>query len=259
LDLIVAAFAAVREGMSVDYVIACPEANRRFLERVLERGCSADVATINQTLLNARKAGRLKAQRNQRQYRLPPEMENWAFVSEWAMRHLQRELLRETYRLIALDEILCNPDYATHFDALAARIKPGFTPLDYRWAALSLRKKGKAKPEPQDLTVALDCSIPLGKVLEQSFSGPALYLIAAADRPLYVNDTDNLHEQLRRHAEIAGDRLVPDWLLDKVRPADTLSYTDFPQIDPDRLREYRITAIARYRPWLNLLETAGVL
>jgi hypothetical protein len=185
-------------------------------------------------------------------------MENWAFASEWAIRHLQREFLCETNRLIALDEILCNPDYVTRFDALAARIKPGFRPLEYRWVALSF-KKGKAEPEPQDLTVALERSIPLGKVLEQSFSGAALYLIAATDRPLYVNDTDNLHEQLRRHAEIAGDRLVPDWLLDKVRPPDTLSYADFPQIDPDRLREYRITAIARYRPWLNLLDTAGVL
>jgi site-specific DNA-methyltransferase (adenine-specific) len=185
-------------------------------------------------------------------------MENWAFVSEWAMRHLQRELLRETNRLIALDEILCNPDYATRFDALAARIKPGFTPLEYRWAALGLRKKGKTKPEPQDLTVSLECLIPLGEALQKSPSGPGLYLIGAADQPLYVNHTDDLQAQLRRHVEIAGDRLVPDWLLDKVGPPEKLSYTCFPQISPDRLREYRITAIARYRPWLNLLETAGI-
>jgi hypothetical protein len=253
---IVAAFAEVREGMSADYVIASPDANRRFLDRVRELNLNGDAAAINMALLNARKAGRLKGQPTKREYRLPTSIEPWTFASEWAIRHLQRELIRETDRLIALDEILCNPGYAARFDALVVRVKPGFKPLEYRWAALSLRKKGKAKPTPNDLSVGLERRVPLVDARQNMPEGPGLYLICSADQPLYVNHTANLHGQLQRHAEIAGDLLVPAWLLDKVGAVENLSYVYLPNVAPDRLREYRVTAIARYRPWLNLLDLA---
>jgi site-specific DNA-methyltransferase (adenine-specific) len=254
---IVEAFIEIRDGMSADYVVACPDANRRFLDRVRELGVDGNATAINMALLNARKASRLKAQPTKQEYRLPANVESWTFASEWAMRHLQRELVRESDRLIALDEILCNPEYAARFDALVARIKPGFNPLEYRWAALSLRKKGKAKPAPSDLTVGLERQIPLAEAHQDMPAGPGLYLIRAADQPLYVNHTDDLHAQLQRHAEIAGDLLVPSWLLDKVGTPENLSYAYFPKVAPTRLREYRITTIAQYRPWLNLLDAEG--
>jgi hypothetical protein len=49
-------------------------------------------------------------------------------------------------RLPALDELLCNPEWAARFGEIVARIKPGFAPIDYRWAALSFRKRGRNKP-----------------------------------------------------------------------------------------------------------------
>jgi hypothetical protein len=254
---IVEAFIEVRDGMSADYVIACPEANRRFLDRVRELGLNGDATAINMALVNARKAGRLKRQPSKREYRLPTGVEPWTFASEWAMRHLQRELVRETDRLIALDEILCNPEYAARFDTLVARIKPGFKPLEYRWAALSLRKKGKANPAPNDLSVGLERQVPLVEARKNTPEGPGLYLIRSADRAVFVNHTADLHGQLKRHLEIAGDTLIPGWLLDPVSPADRLSYVCLPGVSADRLREYRITTIAQYRPWLNLLDLEG--
>jgi site-specific DNA-methyltransferase (adenine-specific) len=254
---IVEAFIEVRDGMSADYVVACPQANRRFLDRVRELGADGDATAINMALLNARKASRLKGQPTKQEYRLPVSVESWTFASEWAVRHLQRELVRETDRIITLDEILCNPEYAARFDVLVDRIKPGFKPLEYRWAALSLRKKGKAKPAPSDLTVGLERQIPLAEARQNTPQGPGLYLIRAADQPLYVNHADDLHAQLQCHAEIGGDLLIPTWLLDKVGAPEKLSYAYFPKISTNRLREYRITTIAQYRPWLNLLDSEG--
>src|SRR5947209_17626917 len=99
--------------------------NARFLNRVRELGAVGRDIDGNLRLLNARKAGRLKGVRTGRAFRLPPAFEPWEFISEWATRHLQRLLVRETDRLVALDEILCNPEYAARFDELARRIKPG--------------------------------------------------------------------------------------------------------------------------------------
>jgi hypothetical protein len=65
------------------------------------------------------------------------------------VRHLQRQLLSETDRAVALDAILTDPTLAGRFDALAARIRPGFEPVAYRWAALALRKSGSNKLSPQ--------------------------------------------------------------------------------------------------------------
>ena len=36
----------------------------------------------------------------------------------------------------SLDSILCDPFLAAQFDELAARWAPGYSPLEYRWAAI---------------------------------------------------------------------------------------------------------------------------
>ena len=42
-----------------------------------------------------------------------------------------------------LDDILCDPDLADQFDKIAESLAPGFSSLQYRWGALTLRKKSK--------------------------------------------------------------------------------------------------------------------
>jgi excinuclease UvrABC nuclease subunit len=43
----------------------------------------------------------------------------------------------------SLDDILCDPELAGQFDEIAQRLAPGFTSLQYRWGALTLRKTSK--------------------------------------------------------------------------------------------------------------------
>jgi hypothetical protein len=256
-DRIIQAFTEVREGASVDYVIACPEMNTRFLTRVRELGAVGRDIEVNLRLLNARKAGRLKGARTGRSFRLPPVFEPWVFVSEWATRHLQRLLVRETDRLVALDEILCNPEFAARFDELAKRIKAGFSSLEYRWGALGLRKKGKARPDARTLKIEMDQAIPVEEALRSALNEAGLYLLRAGDRSVFINAVPDLRNQLRRHLDLAGKGLVPEWLMDEVGEVDTVACVYLAGATQDILKEVRITSVASCRPWLNLLDLEG--
>ena len=181
----------------------------------------------------------------------------FVFASEWAIRHLQRERLVEANQEPSLDDILCNPELARRFDAVATRIKPGFSSLEYRWAALALRKTGRQKPAPAVVDFPLTVQLNLFDLDPADVpSAPGLYLIQADDRALYVNATDNLREQIKRHYESAGKLLVPDWLAAARGPATRLSFAAV-QVSLPRLKEARIARVAALQPWLNLLDLPG--
>lgn len=255
-DAAVRAFLETRDGYSPDYVVACSDANTRFLHRARQLGVTGTDAEVNHLLLNARKASKLKGQPSEREYRLSSEYEPWVFASEWAMRHLQRLIVKEIDRLVTLDDILCDPGYAARFDELVVRIKPGFTTVDYRWAALGMRKKGKSKPAARDLKVSLERQMTLDEMLGVAPRGPGLYLIRAGTEALYVNQADDLRKQIERHTSLAGNELVPAWLTDGRGRPSGLSYAYLAGVRTTKLREARISGIAEYRPWLNLLDSA---
>ncbi|GIW76102.1 MAG: hypothetical protein KatS3mg104_1165 [Phycisphaerae bacterium] len=254
-DRLLEAFREVRQGMSPDYVVADPQANRRFQEAARLLGLRADPSRLNQALLNARKAGRLKDEPSASQYRLAREYEPYLFASEWSVRHLQRQLLKEINRMPALDELLCNPSWAERFDEIVARIKPGFAAIDYRWAALAMRKKGRNKPLEKAVEMPLQRQLTLGELFGSDLpADPGLYLIRCGERPLYLNWAENLADQVQRHREVAGEEMVPPWLLDGVGRANQLRYTALRGLRQRELQEMRITQVARLQPWLNLLE-----
>ena len=63
------------------------------------------------------------------------EIDAYCFASEIAWQASNQN------GLVSLDEILCDPTAAATFDRIAARYAPGFTPFEYRWAALWIRKR----------------------------------------------------------------------------------------------------------------------
>jgi hypothetical protein len=126
------AFMEVRDGYSADVVIANPELNGRFLDACRERGLTEPALELNQTLLNARKSSGLRGLARSRKL-IVRKQDNYSFASEIAVRFIERR------DQVSLDHILCDPDLADQFDNIAASICPGYTPLEYRWAALSLR------------------------------------------------------------------------------------------------------------------------
>ncbi len=126
------AFRKQREDRgSPDLYVADPVRNQQFLAKC--RGAAIKVSdyTINKTLLNARKNNYLPGLDSKR---TSIDYEDFAFASEFAAANL-------SYRTgSTIEDILCDPCLAARFDSIAARLSPGRTAFEYRWAVLSIRK-----------------------------------------------------------------------------------------------------------------------
>ncbi|HVT87947.1 MAG TPA: hypothetical protein VHD56_03765 [Tepidisphaeraceae bacterium] len=252
---VIQGFEDTHDGFSADFVMADPDANLRYRARVRELGINATDLELNLALVGARKRGDFKHRPTTREFRISHEVRSWLFAAEWAVRHLQRLILAEINRLLTLDTLLCDPAMATRFDEIAARIKPGFRPIEYRWSALALRKSGSFQLSPRWVAPPEKQLNLFELVLDAVPSGPGVYVIRRQSNPIYVNTTSNLRQQLKRHLEIGERLLIPDWLC--IQKPDAIAYTYMPGATRDGLLEERAREIAELRPWLNLLDTAG--
>lgn len=254
---VIAAFLDVRQGRSPDYVVCEPGLNAAFIAAARDRGAIGDDAALNRTLLGARKTGVLSDHPTTSEYRMPKALVPYAFVAEWAARHLQRQELLRHDEPPSLDDILCDPSLAVQFDELAAKIRPGIKPLDIRWAALGFRKTARKAAAPGSVTVEPTERVDADAGLSQLPEKPGLYLIVAGQQVLYANYTRDLRDQLSRHAEVASGALAPEWLLPKQSRPDTVRWAWFQSLTPEAIAEARIHLVTEHRPWLNLLETGA--
>lgn len=134
------AFAACCDGYAVDRVIVDPELNSRFIAECRARGCTDVEVQLNLQLFNLRKQGKLSQLKAAKRTSVE-DQDSYRFASEIAARFMERK------HGLSLDMILCDSELAAQFDELAQRIAPGFTSLQYRYAALNLRKVKKLQPE----------------------------------------------------------------------------------------------------------------
>ena len=139
LALVIRAFLEVRESHSTDYVVADPGLNRRFLRRCRELGAVGTDFDLNWALFNARKSRYLTDLPKTKRYTVS-RSDEFDYASEMAIRYVQRHVQEEEKRDVSLDKIICDPDLAAEFDRIAGQLASGFTPLEYRWVALGLRK-----------------------------------------------------------------------------------------------------------------------
>ena len=205
-----AAFEAIRQNESVDWVIADPALNAQFLEKCGELVIAASGATLNRALLNLRKTGQLRGLKSR-----GPKVgddDAYRFAAEMAVRFMER---RDG---LTLDAVLCDPELALEFDKLAETISPGFTPLQYRWAALNLRKAKSLKPE------ILSRIAPPERVLTSSIkdwqldaipSAQGLYLFFTRSECLYVGEAENLRNRLGKHLDHSDNKWLARWMWDQ--------------------------------------------
>lgn len=205
---IIEALDAASDGYSSDRVVADPELNRCFISECRLRGLEDSAKDLNRALLNLRKAGGLTGRPRAKRTHFHNEDE-YRFASEIAARFLER---RDG---ISLDSIICNPDSVSEFDKVAARIVPGYSPLQYRWAALGLRKKKKLTPEiigriaPPENVI----NIPINEIVPDelpTFQG--IYLFISTDQLLYVGETENLRKRLKKHLEHSDNKGLAHWI-----------------------------------------------
>jgi predicted GIY-YIG superfamily endonuclease len=205
---IVEAFDAASDGYSADRVVADPELNLRFIIECQQRGLLDSSADLNHALLNHRKKGGLTGRPRSKRTHFQDE-DDYRFAAEIAARFLER---RDG---ISLDAIICNPDKAAEFDRVAQRIAPGYSPLQYRWAALNLRKAKRLEPElvGRIAPPVRVMNVPISEIVPDELPlSQGLYLFFAAQQLLYVGETENLRKRLKKHLQHSDNQGLARWI-----------------------------------------------
>ena len=195
---IVDAYRTSCKGSSADFIMCDPELNERFVTACKKKSLPGDACAWNRLLLRIRKAGKLpKADCIQRRLN-SSAMDPYSAASEAAM-----QLLSLDYGL-TLDEIFCSPIAAAEFDRLAAQFSEGYTPFEYRWAAMAIRKRAKkskalaAKHSQAWLTKQLPRAIPLNRCTSAKYQTPGVYVVVDHDEPLYVGETRDVRGRVEQ-------------------------------------------------------------
>ncbi|TWT49692.1 DNA adenine methyltransferase YhdJ [Rubripirellula amarantea] len=203
---IIEAFAKANRGYSVDRVVADPLLNEDFQLQCDRGAVAGTTAERNRMLFRVRKSGQLKASGIETSKRTAfswEQLDPFLYASEIAWRRLS-DLYPET----SLDEILCDPRMAEQFDQYASAIAPGFLQLEYRWAALKLRKERHQVQKRMENASAKDLGLrkfkPKDAISIKKFKadkiegGPGVYAIRAKDESayLYVGESSDLQSRL---------------------------------------------------------------
>ncbi len=203
---LLAARETFKDRGSTDLYIAHPERNEVFLASCRRFGIEASDCRINKTLLNARKNKLLSGLKSEK---TSIEYGEFAFASEFAATQLR-------YKTGAsIDDIVCDPNLASQFDAIAREVTPGFSSFEYRWAILSIRK-AKRLPESYRLPEFTAGFRLLRDPIEQVPDQSGVYLLYEKQKLLYTRSAVNLRHgvELHRNANILkaiNDRLwMPD-------------------------------------------------
>ncbi len=201
-------FAEIRDRCSADVVIVDPSINQKFISSCMKRFSGFLPVELNLALLNVRKSNDLRGlPRSQRT--IVRNQDDYRFASEIAARFMERR------DQITLDRILCDPKMALEFDSVAARICPGFTPFEYRWAALNLRKTRGLKPEIGARLVRPDCcfsqkvsKVVIGGIPDKN----GVYLFYNHLSTLYIGETDSLFKRIKRHLVHSDNKGLAHWI-----------------------------------------------
>jgi len=249
LASLIQAFGEVRNGYSVDRVIADPQIDRKFLRRCRELGLSGTDYSLNWELMNARKAKKLSHLPKTKRYTIRGTDE-FEYASELAVRFLERT------ENVSLDRIICDPELAEEFDKYAARLAPGFSPIEYRWVALGLRKAGRHSSSEQKIEdlpslerLGRVSSFRLGKVPDTG----GLYLFSTDKERVFVSQTDNLQHRLERHMEVSDSLGLPDWLWDVKKNPLEIGIASLPGVTRSLRQAMELLLVRQWKPVLNFV------
>jgi len=226
------AFLTVCEGYSADRVVADPVLNERFLNVCRQRGLTGSAAELNTHLLNARKSRWLAGLPRAKKTSFADE-DQYRFASEVAARFL------EHHRGVSVDQVICNPAIVAEFDTLAAGIAPGYTSLQYRWAALNLRKSRRLRPETISHVVPSSSS-DLGAIEDLDVNRiPAtqgVYIFYSTTATLYVGETTNLCKRISKHLDHSDNKGLAHWFWENGFSKVHLEIRVLPERTPRRVR-----------------------
>ena len=254
-DGLIAAFAATHDGFSADRVIADPLLNENFIAACTANGLIGTPRIWNTLLFRLRKAGRLADIPTQKRTTFEwTECDPFLFASEIAWRTLLDEEMAES-----LDEILCDPQIAEEFDRTASRLAPGFQPLEYRWAALKIRKQSKiARVRSEEYPkLRFGKSVVLDEFDESIVpEGAGVYMIGdprTTKKQLYGGEAINLRGRLSRQFDGPLRELWHEYADSRgIEPARLQLRFRRTEADASQMMSWQSRLVRQFKPILNL-------
>jgi site-specific DNA-methyltransferase (adenine-specific) len=258
-SIIIKAFAQIHDGYSVDRTLADPQLAARFVKRCRQLGIDAPHAAVCRRLLRLRKEGGFpikttrEDRRNLHPFLIPAEL---AFA-------------KLTYRYDAsYDDLLADPNVGKAFDENVAKVGRSGDAVDYRLAALHLRKNVRSRRKADAKQLArLDISKVKARWhshghlsnlgLDRVPDSEGVFSLREPDRYLYLSQSENLRSGI---AIFQDDDVLasvgnhfwspsPDKItVDFLRPEDIRGVS---------LRLFEFKAIETFQPIFNMLPKAA--
>jgi hypothetical protein len=255
---VIQAFNDIRVGWSADYVILHPERNLEFLKQCWRLGIAATPEELNWTLMNARKNGKLSGCYSVNRYSIAKrELDQFSFAAEMALRELQDKAWVEEHReSLSLDKLLCSPRLAVRFDELARSIAPGRPSLEYRWAAMTLRKARRLAQNAFPIPLFEDNGLLEDLRPSRVPTETGVYWIWFEDRSAFVGVADSLRIQLDSFVGTLGVAAVPTWIQDRPMGKPRLRYLATPNAKLDERERVRSAVFQRNGSRLNFKDSS---
>jgi site-specific DNA-methyltransferase (adenine-specific) len=202
-EAIVEAFFMAHDGYSIDWLLANPKLQAAFHEGCRDAGLIGSPVDWNRELLRIRKTGGFpKRGQVKKAHVSDEELDAYDFAAEIGWR-----LTNDKFDGPSLDEILCDPTKASYFGRIAKRFAPGFELVDYRWAALRLRKASRDLVDEVKQYHFVFVKRDFARFQRWNRNGaarfdsqPGVYLLRGEYRePLYVGRTRDLGRRLAQH------------------------------------------------------------
>ncbi len=252
-EAVLAAFQETNSGWSVDRVLADPELHRPLWEACSRRGAAGDARSWSHLLFRLRHAGQLgditptqHAEMNWEQ------CDPFLYAVDIALAEIHQQMTASTRETLTVEDLLCEPPLAEQLDLRAAEFAPGFSPFQYRWAALKLYKENKvvrtraACLEAPRLSPVQPLSMYLRNDWSTVFEVPGAYLVSSDKQALYAGATLNLRARLSRQF---GPAVLAQW----TERGQELTLRLFPaEDDPVNLLAYQSLLVKKHKTLMNL-------
>jgi hypothetical protein len=257
-ETLIQAYSNARDGYSLDRVVADPDLNTRLSHECQRVGLAGEPRIWNRMLFDLRKNGRLSHLKTSKRTSFSQaELDHYLFASEIALQQMINQGIE------SLDEVLCDPTVAREFDSVAAQLAPGYSPLQYRWGALKLRKEAKdAREHAQRFKSLLKRETGPGRFgprfstlnanWERIPNSPGVYMLTGSkkDQILYVGESIDLRTRLQD--KFAHQQQRSFWLERSPDSEEIFACTFKVEGLRRTLAAYQAILIEKHRPPLNL-------
>jgi hypothetical protein len=249
--LIKEGFKEVRNGRCPEYVICDAILDERFLATARQLGAKGSDTELNTKLINLRKQKKLTDCPTT--FRKQPDRNRHHYLN--AVSNVVRLVERQFGKNV--DDVICDPEMRSQFEAMLQFLSPQTSAFEARYAALSLRKANRLRPEPvgqiiRAVTSRLLSLVDLEDRISELPDTPGVYVFFDEGGTLYVGKADSLKRRIGDHISTWTYRDIIDSIRKSYRPDAFVAYHELPvKISPRELAAYETELIRSRNPQHN--------